>query len=277
MVASGNDFVVIDRRKEAHIKSPASLAVKICDRKFGAGADGLLLIETSKKADIKMRIFNPDGSEPDMCANGVRCAGLWAKLGSLKIETRAGIIFARVNKDKVKIKMTEPKNLSLGSRIKLCGRAIKVNFINTGVPHAVVFVEGVDEMDVVAIGRKIRFHKRFQPQGVNVNFVQLIGDSLIKLRTYERGVEDETLACGTGMVASALIYASGNIPGNAGKIKVHTQSGEILSVEFQKKNSRFTPLEISKHRRKKTRFLTGFKNVWLEGKSSIVYSGVYYV
>lgn len=271
MIASGNDFIVVDRRKSFSIRDISKLAVKICNRKYGIGADGLLILERSKKANVKMRIFNPDGSEPDMCGNGVRCISLWVRSKNrnpeskiIRIETKAGIVKARVSKDKVKIKMMDPKDIKILLPIKIGNRSIKVNFINTGVPHTVIFVEGLDKINVVNIGRQIRFHKRFMPEGTNVDFVEILDDSNIKLRTYERGVEDETLACGTGSVAAALIS---NLEGLntlvhnkiTGTLNVHTRSGESLRVEFKRND------------------VNGFENVWLEGRASIVYSGVYYV
>ena len=178
----------------------------------------------------------------------------------IKIETKAGIIEAGVNRktDEIKIKMTQPRDIRLGLPIKIGKRKIKVNFINTGVPHAVIFVEGLDKIDVVNIGRQIRFHKRFLPEGTNVDFVQIIDDNNIKIRTYERGVEDETLACGTGAVASALLYAIRYTLYAKQRINVCTKSGEVLKVELNKVNGKF-------------------KEVWLKGKARRVCSGVYYV
>jgi diaminopimelate epimerase len=267
MVASGNDFVIVEQRKYNSIRKPGPFAVEICDKKYGVGADGLLILEKSRKADIRMRIFNPDGSEPQMCGNGIRCAALYSvrrkkqeTRGKIKIETKVGLIEAIVgeNKAEVKVRMTEPKGIRLDLPIKIAKRGINANFINTGVPHVVIFVEGIDKIDVVDIGRQIRFYKIFQPAGTNVDFVQIIDDNNVKLRTYERGVEDETLACGTGAVASALIYATGNGQQATRIINVYTKGGEILRVEFNKINDKF-------------------KNIWLEGKARIVYTGVYYV
>ncbi len=266
MVASGNDFIIIENsgHKVTRSQSHQSLAKKICDRKYGVGADGLLILEKSNKADIRMRIFNPDGSEPRMCGNGVRCTALWqstqhtAHSARLKIETRAGIIQARVNRDQVKIKMTQPRDIRLDLPIRVVRRALKVNFINTGVPHTVIFVEGLDKIDIVDIGRRIRFYKIFQPAGTNVDFVQIIDDNNIRIRTYERGVENETLACGTGAVASALIYITRYPLPVTRKINVLTRSQEVLKVEFERINNKF-------------------EDVWLEGKVRIVHTGVYYV
>ncbi|MFH1578165.1 MAG: diaminopimelate epimerase [Candidatus Omnitrophota bacterium] len=274
MVASGNDFVVVDQRRRITLAKPGLFAAKSCDRRYGAGADGLLVLEKSKRADMRMRIFNPDGSEPAMCGNGIRCAAFFAayapsgrihpKVKQIKIETKAGIIWAVVDKGGIKIKMTSPKGIKLNLPIKINQRKLNLNFINSGVPHAVIFVEGLDKIDIVNIGRQIRFHKRFLPAGTNVDFVQIIDDNNIKLRTYERGVEDETLACGTGTVAAAIISVihnpqlDFNLDKNmkSNQLSVETRSGEILSVEVD-------------------RIKNKFKNIWLKGKAQIVYSGFY--
>jgi len=265
MVASGNDFVLLERNKLSAIRYPLSaIAKNICDRKFGVGADGLLVLEKSKIANIRMRIFNADGSEAEMCGNGARCAALWqianrkSQIAKIKIETRAGIIEAKLDKDSVRIKLTNPSGIKLAIPIKVNKRTLHVNFINTGVPHTVIFVEGLDKIDVVNLGRLVRYHKRFTPAGSNVDFMEILSNNSIKIRTYERGVEDETLACGTGAVASALLYAIRYTLYASGKVNIHTKSGEILKVYFNRVGN-------------------GFKNVWLEGKAKIVYKGVYYV
>jgi len=283
MVASGNDFVVTEDRKQiTENRSLTSISRQICDRKFGVGADGLLLLEKSKKADIRMRIFNADGSEAEMCGNGARCLALYSarkqrtenrKQKKINIETKAGIIESVVEAGNVKIKLTDPKDIKTDIPLKVNNRNIKVNFINTGVPHTVVFVEGIEKIDVVSIGKSIRYHNKFAPAGTNVDFVEIINKDSIRVRTYERGVEDETLACGTGSVASALIYAvrctlrnekSPLCPpftkGGMGdlQVNVYTKGGEILKVYFDKAGSKFY-------------------NIWLEGKASIVYEGEYYV
>jgi len=254
MVASGNDFVLMSTNYRA--LGLKKIAQKICDRKFGVGADGLLILEKSKSADVRMRIFNADGSEAEMCGNGVRCTALYMRRKEANIETKAGIIESRVAQDKIKIKLTCPKNIKLDIPIKVIKRNLKLNFIDTGVPHAVIFVEGLDEIHVEQIGRSIRYHKIFYPRGTNVDFVEVLGKDYIAIRTYERGVEDETLACGTGSVASALICALKTKAGN--KIKVLTKGGDVLTVYFRKEGDRF-------------------KDVWLEGQARIVYKGEYYV
>lgn len=252
MVASGNDFIVIDKQLGRNLRA---LARTLCDRKFGIGADGLLLIGKAKNADLHMRIFNADGSEAEMCGNGARCAALFSGKKKAKMLTLAGVINTQVCSSQVKIQLTDPKEIKLDIPLKVSeanGRPIKVNFINTGVPHVVVFVDGLDKIDVVGIGRAIRWHVRFAPAGTNVNFVEVKNGNLIRIRTYERGVEAETLACGTGSTAAALIFALRNNLDNL--VKVQTQSGEILKVYFNNKEGKF-------------------KNVWLEGSAKIVYKG----
>ena len=254
MVASGNDFVIVDRKPSGSL---SMIARRICDRKFGIGADGLLLLEKSKKADIRMRVFNADGSETQMCGNGARCVSLYVGRRNLLIETKAGIIESAISGRNIRIRLTDPKRIKLDIPIKVNNRTLRVNFIDTGVPHTVIFAQGLDKIDVVNLGRQIRFHKRFAPAGTNVDFVEVLSNSSIKLRTYERGVEGETLACGTGSVAAALITAYSLQCLAANKINVHTQSGEILKVYFERAGN-------------------NFKNVWLEGKARIVHKGVYY-
>ena len=258
MVASGNDFVVVEDRGYGNI---SSLARVLCSRKFGVGADGLLLLGKAKGADIRMRIINADGSEAEMCGNGARCAALWkaaksktvkGRVKRLRIKTEAGIINAEVRGENVKVNLTAPKGLKLDIPIEINKRKIRVNFINTGVPHAVIFAQGLGGISVPVLGRMIRFHKRFSPSGANADFVEVLGKDSIRVRTYERGVEDETLACGTGSVASALIFALKSAA--AGKVNVHTESKEVLKVYFEKEQGRF-------------------RNVWLEGSARIVFIG----
>lgn len=253
MVASGNDFIVIKDKPAGNLLVLAKL---LCDRKFGIGADGLLLLGKFKKTDVAMRIFNADGSEAEMCGNGARCAALFCGKKKVKFQTIAGEVNAEVSGKHIKIQITDPKNIKLNVPLKVCGRQIKINFINTGVPHVVVFVNGLDSINVDHIGSIIRNHVKFSPRGANVNFVEVRGSDLIRIRTYERGVEGETLACGTGSVASALILALKN--NLNGLIRVQTQSGEVLKVYFRRNNGKFS-------------------DVWLEGSAKKVYQGEYHV
>ena len=266
IVASGNDFIIIENREPCLSGRQARtdnrrlsfLTKKICDRKFGVGADGMLVLEKSRIADIRMRIFNADGSEAEMCGNGARCVALWAtenrepRTENLTIETKAGIIRAQLKAGSVKIRLTNPKNIKLDLPIKVNNRTLKVNFIDTGVPHVVIFVQGLEKIDVFNLGRAIRYHQRFSPRGTNVDFVEVTAGDSINIRTYERGVEDETLACGTGSTAAALIFALKSA--STGEVYVGTKSGEILKVYFQRSGNRFS-------------------EVWLEGRASIVFRG----
>lgn len=285
MVASGNDFLVVEARHKLQVTSHKLLVKKMCDRKFGVGADGLLLLERSKKADVRMRIFNADGSEAEMCGNGARATALYvsrnAEIASYKpqatshkkkilIETMAGIIDSEVVGDNVKIKLTDPLDIRLDIPLKVNNRDIKVNFINTGVPHAVVFASGLNDFDIVPLGRAIRQHKKFSPKGTNVNFVEVLSKNKVLVRTYERGVEDETLACGTGSVASALIYAL-KMDVHDETVNVLTKSGEILKVYFSYPDRKSDHIvidgyDIHLHPNE-------FINVWLEGKANVSFKG----
>jgi diaminopimelate epimerase len=256
-VATGNDFVIIDNRSGS-IKGLSKLALVLCDRKFGVGADGLLVIERSKKADFRMRIFNSDGSVAEMCGNGSRCISLYARAKkiasqSMTIETMAGLLGASVKGDVVKVRLTNPKDLALGMCVKVGDTGYEVCYVNTGVPHAVHFVDDIEKADVNKLGPAIRYHEAFAPRGTNVDFVEMSGKNSIKVRTYERGVEDETLACGTGSVASALLSAE--CANMKSPVTVETASGEKLKVHFDRSGG-------------------VFRDVYLEGKAKLVYEGI---
>lgn len=256
-VATGNDFIIVDNRASS-LKDLPALAKKACDRKRSIGSDGLLVVESSKKCDFRMRIFNPDGSQAHMCGNGSRCVALYAvakkiaKRG-MTIETLAGMLKARVRGELVKVMLTEPKDIRWNLCLMIHKCPYKLSFVNTGVPHVVHFVEDLDKVDVKDIGSHLRNHGEFAPEGTNADFVQVDGKNSIKVRTYERGVEDETLACGTGSVASALISAERE--GMTSPVTVHTRGGEKLKVHFKKVGG-------------------NFKDIYLEGKAKLVYEGV---
>ncbi len=254
---AGNDFIIVDSENLASFDNIGRLAKVLCSRKRSIGADGLLIFDASKSCDFKMRIFNPDGQEVSMCGNGARCLSLYAhqKKGlksNLCLETRAGFLQTEVNGNIIRLKMPEPESIKMDFILKIDNKKIKVDFINCGVPHVVCFVDNVDNYDVVGIGRKIRYHKEFQPEGTNADFIEILNERSIKLRVYERGVEDETLSCGTGAVASSLIAAK------KGKVNppvnVQTRSGQILKIYFD---------------------IVGdlFKNIYLEGECNLVYEG----
>jgi diaminopimelate epimerase len=237
MSGSGNDFILIDHRKpilnEDEMKK---FARKVCQRRVSVGADGLILIERSEKADFKWRFFNSDGSEAEMCGNGGRCAARFARLKgiagpSLTFETLAGILSAQVDGKRVKLEMTKPSGLKLDERISIEGKELVISSINTGVPHAVLFLDDIEDIDVIQMGRAIRYHPRFAPAGANANFIHLENPSRLSIRTYERGVEDETLACGTGVVASALVAAFKGLVKSP--VSIMTLGGETLNVYFE--------------------------------------------
>jgi diaminopimelate epimerase len=237
MSGSGNDFILIDHRKPILSQEEMKdFARKVCQRRVSVGADGLILIENSKKADVKWRFFNADGSEAEMCGNAGRCLARFTYLKgitgpSLTFETLAGVLSAQVNGKRVKLEMTGPFGLKLDEKISIEEKEMVLSSINTGVPHAVFFLDGMDEVDVFKIGRAIRFHPHFAPAGTNANFVRFEGPSQLTVRTYERGVEDETLACGTGVVASALVAAFKGLVKSP--VFVKTRGGETLTVHFE--------------------------------------------
>ena len=243
---SGNDFVVIDDRdgkveellKEFSLRKEEFVR-RVCAFHTGVGADGLILIKNPVNPENSFRweFFNSDGSEAEMCGNGSRCAVRFAYekgIADKKVsfETLAGVIKAEVLDEgrRVKVQLTSPTEPIEKSLSTEEGR-ISGTFINTGVPHFVVPVEDIEKINVVKLGRTIRFHEEFKPKGTNVNFVQPIGEDTIKIRTYERGVESETLACGTGATASAIVsYLKGLVKKKP--VKVITKSGEVLIIDF---------------------------------------------
>jgi diaminopimelate epimerase len=242
MNGAGNDFVIIDNR-ECKIKLTPEQAVRICDRHRGVGADGvMLLVPSSGKADWAWDFYNADGSEAEMCGNGARCFARYVERtagtkGSFKFETKAGIIRATLEGERVTINLTSPKDLRLNEMVSLTVGKTEIHSLNTGVPHAVVYVPDADKAMVSTLGPEIRRHQHFAPKGTNVNFVQLKGGNTIRVRTYERGVEGETLACGTGVSASAMISA--RLYKLKSPVQVHVQGGDVLEVGFEENNGVF--------------------------------------
>lgn len=243
---SGNDFIVIDNRdgKVYELLKRLELDIKdfviaLCRQHTGVGADGLILIEDPQDAQnhFKWQFFNSDGSVAEMCGNGSRCAVRFAYEKGIvgeevRFETLAGVIKAWVKEGgkRVKVQLTSPKDYREVS-LQVDGLHIEGSFINTGVPHFVAVVENLQDLNVVKLGRAIRFHKEFEPKGTNVNFIEKLSDKAIRIRTYERGVEGETLACGTGATASAIVaYMKGLVKEKP--VEVHTKGGEILRIDF---------------------------------------------
>ncbi len=240
MNGAGNDFIVIDNR-DLSISLDEDTIAALCDRHRGIGADGLLAVEPAEHgADFKFRYYNADGGEAEMCGNGARCFGFFtAHLSDsdevptrVTFETIAGTLAADIIGDEVRIAMSEPKNLELDTPVNIPGFTGPLHFINTGVPHVVSFVEDLEDTNVFTHGSAIRNHPHFAPAGSNANFAQVLAPDHIAIRTYERGVEDETLACGTGMVACALIHHL--LTGAESPIKVDVEGGDTLSIGFEK-------------------------------------------
>lgn len=209
MHGAGNDFVVVDDRGMTFPSKNKDFLASIGRRRTGIGCDGIILIQPSDAADLRMRFFNPDGNEQDMCGNGARCfARLAHDLGAapakMDIETRAGMVHAEVAGSRIRLRLTDPSDWRMGLD---AGLDWPVDFVNTGVPHAVVRVDALDALDLPKLGKQLRHHPLFAPEGTNANFVKIEADATLSLRTYERGVEGETLACGTGAAAAALVAA----------------------------------------------------------------------
>lgn len=249
MSGAGNDFVLTAGRPLG--RRGAELARSLCDRRFGVGADGLLAL-SRRGGRVRLDYWNADGS-PAFCGNGTRCAALWASSrGWVKgkrfvLDTNQGPLDVELTgKGRARVGMPAPKDFRLGLKLKASGRPFTVHSVDTGVPHAVVFVPDVASVDVRSLGRELRRHKAFGKAGANVDFVEWRGGAL-RLRTYERGVEDETLACGTGVVAAAAVsFLLGKTRETA---RVRVKGGETLNVSL----------------------LHG--HTWLEGPGEVIFTG----
>jgi diaminopimelate epimerase len=258
MSGSGNDFIIIDNRN--HIVDEMDLPgliVGACRRKMSVGADGFILIEPSERADFRWRFYNADGSKAEMCGNGARCAARYAFLNQIagpqmSFQTDAGTVSAQIKDNRVKVSMPDPADLKLDYSIELKEGPLTVSSVNTGVPHVVVVADQIEDMDVFNRGREIRYHSAFSTSGTNANFICPFGDGGIAIRTYERGVEDETLACGTGSIAAAIVSAKKLKL--TSPIRVHTRGGEDLTIYFAEKDGVFC-------------------DIFLEGDARVIYTG----
>lgn len=263
MSGCGNDFIIIDNRNSIVPENNLSeFARKICFRRMSVGADGLVLIENTSRADFKWQFYNSDGSLAEMCGNAARCAARFAYINKIadsqmNFETQAGIIFAQImEQENVKIKITDPKDIRDKDIIKVNNSPVEFISLNTGVPHVVIETSDVNAIDLIKMGKDIRFHEKFAPAGTNVNFISRKSDNIISIRTYERGVENETLACGTGCAASALAAAKEyNI---SSPIQCLTKSGNYLTIYYSKSRSDNQDT---------------FYNVFLQGDARIIYKG----
>jgi len=272
MVGAGNDFIVIDA--QPHLDY-VKFTKQVCARQTGIGADGVLIFDKSQVSDYRMRIINADGSEAEMCGNGARCMAAYIVSNSnpnkkpFGMETLAGEVLAEVNEEEVRVRLSNPKDYMPTLNITIANQKMRVDYIDTGVPHTIVFVDGLQEVDVNSLGRLIRNHLRFAPRGTNVDFVEIASpangkssNSMVAVRTYERGVEAETLACGTGAVASAIVAYLHTHPKikeqKQATMKVLTASKEVLEVTF----------DLYEGNR--------IDNVWLKGTARLVAKGEYF-
>jgi len=258
---SGNDFILIDNREQVvNPRLAPSLATKVCTHRLSVGGDGLILIERSRRADFRWRLFNADGSEAEFSGNGARCAARFAYLKRIaprrmRFETLAGIIEAEMVSGRlgrksesardltaVKVRFPNPTGLRMHLRLSINGIGREAHFIDTGVPHCVYLVDDPETVDLVGIGRPTRYHELFRPAGANVNFIKILDPHRIQIRTYERGVEGETLACGTGSIASALIASL--LAKVESPVTLIPQSGLELTVYFTSRGSSFTDIYL---------------------------------
>lgn len=259
MSGTGNDFILIDHRQPRIAREVmGEFARLVCRRRFSAGADGMIFIEDSEEADFRWVFFNADGSEAEMCGNGARCAARFAYMNGIaparmRFETIAGIIEASVSDVNVSVLMTPPEGIRTNLAIECDNVDIPLHMVDTGVPHVVVFVDSYDAIDVHALGSRIRHHQEFMPAGTNVNFVRRLESGAFKVRTYERGVEGETQACGTGAVASALVAS---VLGQAQPpVEIVTSGGDSLTILFDLQDG------------------PAADNVYLKGPAHVIYNG----
>lgn len=250
MTGAGNDFILADNRSGTLSLSRDQVA-RLCHRQFGIGADGLMLLVPAKSgsADWAWQFWNSDGSDAEMCGNGARCFARFIQktTGWLRptvtFETAAGVIGAEFHGERVTVTLTSPHSLRLRERIATSQGELEVSSLNTGVPHAVVFVPDADRAMVQQLGAELRWHDHFKPRGTNVNFAETKGPNAIRVRTYERGVEGETLACGTGVSASAMIASA--VHGFTSPVRVQVQGGDELEVAFSRCDNDFSNVRLT--------------------------------
>ena len=259
MNGAGNDFVIVDNRSLKYQLTTKNIEL-ICDRHRGVGGDGLLAVEPAQKgADFRFRYFNADGGEAEMCGNGARCFARFAsrleekKSDVMTFETIVGNLQAECHGDEVLIKMSMPRGFQANCPVGISQLPAPVTHLDTGVPHAVLFVDNVDQANVTGWGSAIRHAACFAPKGVNANFVQITGPSKLKVRTFERGVEGETLACGTGITAAALVHHLQT--GDSSPIRVETRGGDLIEIAFTKADP------------------TSFASVTMKGPADFVFEG----
>lgn len=249
MNGAGNDFILLDGRG-ARPALTREIVARLCDRHRGVGADGVMVLVpcATGLADWAWEFFNSDGSDATMCGNGARCFARYIRRATgearpLTFETGAGVISASFRGDEVRIGLTPPRDWRLDLAVPLSTGTTTIHAVNTGVPHAVLFVPDADQAMVTSLGPEVRHHARFAPAGTNVNFVQVLGPGAIRVRTFERGVEGETLACGTGVTASALISA--RLHGFDSPVRVTVKGGDTLEVGFARTGDDFREVSLT--------------------------------
>ena len=248
MHGAGNDFVLIDDREGTVPWEDHFLMAALAARRTGIGCEGVILVQKSDKADFRMRFLNPDGTEVEMCGNGSRCAAAFANaIGAsgraLTMETMCGLVDAELTDTGVCVWMPEPSKRSYGIELKVGEETIRGDFINTGVPHFVVQVPNISTVDVGGLGRALRLHPAFAPEGTNVDFVTFRAPNRMAMRTYERGVEAESGACGTGAVACVIVAVE--TAGFTLPTIVKTPSGYDLSIAGDWRHHKCTGLMLS--------------------------------
>lgn len=234
---AGNDFIIVDDRLMRFPLSDRAWIERICSIHSGIGAEGLILIQPSDQASFCMRFFNPDGLEAEMCGNGIRCA---ARLAcdleiagkEMTIKTKAGVLSAAVTENGVRVAMPPPSGTRLNFPVQASGKSIICSFVNTGVPHVVVATDNLETVDLQRMGPLLRRHRDFAPAGTNVDYMCITGGHSLSVRTYERGVEGETLACGTGITACAVVAVLMNKV--TPPVGVKCRHGDILEVDFKR-------------------------------------------
>jgi diaminopimelate epimerase len=248
-VGCGNDFILFDNRTEDFPINESTLS-SLCHRQYGIGADGVILLEPSSVADFRMRIFNSDGGEAEMCGNGIRCLMRFLEhLGfqkpSYQISTLQRILTVAHDESNIKVEMGAPCDLKWDIGLSIENETVSAHHLDTGVPHAVLFVKNVKEINVTKMGPPIRFHPLFSPKGANVNFTEILDENTICVRTYERGVENETLSCGTGATAAAL--AAANRHGLKSPVYVQTTHSlkDPLKISFEVENQNFVNVHMT--------------------------------
>lgn len=254
--ASGNDFIVIDNRKGIFSETAGELATRVCARRYSVGADGLILVQNSERASIRVRYFNPDGSEFETCGNGGRSAVRFAYLSGMcdskmTIETNVGIIDAEVAGDMVKLKFVGPSEVRLNQKLVVHGKEMIGHYVKLGDPHFVIYPNEFPTGTIVPLAREIRYHETLAPGGANVHFIDVLSRQKLRIRTYEKGVEDETLACGSGCISASIatfLQKQTDPP-----ITFEPYSGIPVKVHFQPGGD--------------------FQDLYLEGDARLIYHG----